>query len=167
MFCLNCFRLKKAISAVWHLWSSLSSHCNLFQILFWHWEAAALPTKSFRLLSSKFVGLRGVGVLGHLLANIGSAAAWNRKRGPLNYWRNWRSVCLQYPFGGRSSYTNIYLCGILMFCLKCFRLEKAISAVWHLWTSLSSQCNLFQIIFGTDKLQLFQPNHLGYFLLNL
>jgi hypothetical protein len=30
-----------------------------------------------------------------------------------------------------------------------------------------SHCNLFHIIFGTGKLQLFQPNQTGYYLLKL
>jgi len=37
-----------------------------------------------------------VGVPGHLLGSSGSAAACNRKRGSLNYWRSWRSSFLQF-----------------------------------------------------------------------
>jgi len=54
-----------------------------------------------------------------------------------------------------------------MFWLNCFRLRSAnMREVTSWWTSFSSHCNLFKM-FGTGKLQLFQPNQIGYILLNL
>ena len=63
MFCLNCFRFKKKKAASAVLTSVDKSLLSLQFVSnrFWRWQAAALPTKSDRLLSSKFVGLRGEG----------------------------------------------------------------------------------------------------------
>ena len=72
-------------------WTSFSSYCFCYWRFcenVWHQQAAPLLT--FILQNSKFEGLRGWGVSGHLLGNFGSVAACNRKRGLPVYYSNFK-----------------------------------------------------------------------------